>query len=169
MYCLLHSIYNRSQRRPLVLLQWFFIGLHWIPCLLPNQEHQIYPSICATSLAPAIFQSTLEVLAILSLLCSSSSLLLYFQSAVGSDRRLQLELINLLIDYLDLDAAVDWALYFQLPVESVPHQIASQLQSRQLYDRRHWFSASISYQHVIALYHQVKMPAQCRHDMRPST
>jgi len=59
---------------------------------------------------------------------------MYFQSTVGSDRRLQLELINLLIDYLDLDAAVEWALYFELPVETVPHQISSQLQARQLYD-----------------------------------
>jgi len=51
---------------------------------------------------------------------------------IGSDRRLQLELINLLIDYLDIDTAVDWALCCQLPVETVPHQIAAQLQSRLL-------------------------------------
>ena len=47
----------------------------------------------------------------------------------------------MLIDYFDLDAAVEWALYFQLPVETVPHQISSQLQSRQLYDSISFLSA----------------------------
>jgi len=58
---------------------------------------------------------------------------LQLQSSVHGNHRLQLELIDLLIDYLDMDGAATWALRCHMPFESLPPQVSSLLLSEVWY------------------------------------
>lgn len=53
------------------------------------------------------------------------------QSSIAEEPKLQMELINHLIDHLDMEAAAQWAVRCNMSVESLPHQVVSLLQSEQ--------------------------------------
>jgi hypothetical protein len=53
------------------------------------------------------------------------------QSSVAEEPQLQMELVNHLIDNLDMEAAAQWAVRCHMPVELLPHQVVSLLQSEQ--------------------------------------
>lgn len=55
------------------------------------------------------------------------------KSSVDGEPRLQLELIDQLIDQLDMDSAAYWAIRCRLPVESLPHQVVSMLHMPEWY------------------------------------
>lgn len=50
-------------------------------------------------------------------------------SAVQDDRELQLQLVDHLVDYLEMNEGARWARHFQLPLEEIPSQVAELLTS----------------------------------------
>lgn len=44
----------------------------------------------------------------------------YWQTALGNNKWLQQKLIESLVEYDDIDEAARWAMFYSLPLESVP-------------------------------------------------